>query len=142
MKLFLTIICFVSVACAANTPELIDSLFNDSTKYIFEVNKIDSAFLLNASQQENCNLKQMANPKDNFNKTDIIKQELPNRRLICFGQNVEYFFLAYEQGGRGYHSVFIVYKGDKFIKKITFYKKPKKINELRKIIKDRINAKK
>ena len=47
----------------------------------------------------------MANPGERFNATDVIVSDLPMRRLIFAGKSDRYYLVHYEVGGRGRYFV-------------------------------------
>jgi hypothetical protein len=49
--------------------------------------------------------REMANPGERFNATDVIRSGLPMRRLIFAGVSGSYYLVHYEFGGRGHYYV-------------------------------------
>lgn len=84
----------------------------------------------------------MANPNKPFNKTDLVDDNLPYRRIIFAGQSDKYFFIYYECGGIGYHLSFVMYDCSKSIPKLllsfTSFKKFITIEELKSCIRDEL----
>jgi len=59
---------------------------------------------------ESIRLGQMAEPNQEFNRTDVIVDNLPMRRFITGGFSKDYAFVFYEHGGRGYNQPFVILK--------------------------------
>lgn len=58
----------------------------------------------------NCTLADIGQP---FNATDLVgEDDLPARRLLAAGVHDRLWFIAYEHGGRGHHSHFVMFKID------------------------------
>ena len=49
--------------------------------------------------------REMANPGEEFNVTDVINSHLPMQRLVFAGASGSYYLVHYEVGGRGLHYV-------------------------------------
>jgi len=51
----------------------------------------------------------LANPREPFNRTDVVDPRYPMRRLVLGGLGARSWFVSYEHGGRGYHRHLVVY---------------------------------
>lgn len=66
---------------------------------IFRVENLSDIFLKKAALAVGENFFLIENPGEKFNVTDDFDEQYLNRRLVFAGENKNYLFLVYEQGG-------------------------------------------
>jgi len=81
----------------------------------------------------------MADPGDDFNKTDIVgNPDLPFSRLIFAGHSEQIWFVYSEEGGIGYHIRLLLYEysnGQVVLRnELVFFQKASDLDELRQLI--------
>lgn len=89
---------------------LADSFLNFEYKSFNSFNKIDKHFLSLLKSEKRVDLS-MVNPRQEFNKTDVVIKGLPNKRLIMIGKSINQVnFILYENGGNTIYNVCFIYK--------------------------------
>ena len=73
-------------------------------------NRLKAAFAALTKQNQFA----LANPTDNYQATDFVEDpKLPIRRLVIAGNCEGFWFIHYEQGGRGHSYAVVLFKDDK-----------------------------
>ena len=108
-----------------NAKSWADTLFSDSTVYLYKKEDIDTSFLRLVSILKKRDLLKKANPNEKIDPSSTRKDGIPDQRLILFAENSKYRLLAFEQGGRAHNAQVIVFHGHIFRKSISLPGIPK-----------------
>lgn len=93
--------------------ELSDDLLNREYNIFYSSKEIDKQLVRLLKKEEKMELI-IANPDEEFNRTDVIITGLPNKRLIMVGKNLgNVNFVLYENGGNALYNVCFIYKRTK-----------------------------
>jgi hypothetical protein len=92
---------------------LADDLLRVEYKIFNSKKEIDKNLKSLLKKERNMDL-ELVNPGEEFNRTDMVIEGLPNKRLIIIGKSSEQIdFILYEHGGNALYNVCLIYKKTK-----------------------------